>query len=1354
MCTSSVTAASRAIAAWAIVLFLAVTAHAAGYAFRHLTRANGLPSNGMRRIMQDSRGFLWFGTTGGLARYDGRAFTTYVPRQGDTTSLPGYFVFRICEDSTHMLWLGMASDGLCRMDPVTGTITRIRIPDTTSKSLTANVVNMLYTTRDGTVWIGTLEAGMYSYQPATGAWTTYKHTSDASSLPENKVFELYEDRRGTLWVSTVQRISVLDRTTGKFTVLAPLGQPYMGGGFSETKSGDLIVGLRFAGLCRFDRSTNAFVSLWTDSLFNAYRVFCTCEQPDGTIWMGSTGGACVWDPRTSIGTVLPTGEGDPDLIPDNTLQAMCMDRSGAVWIGTNSGGISVWDPAEHKAGVIGARLDRYPFLPSRKVTTMLITRDGTRWYATLTALVESNPNTGMLRAYGKTAETSDHLRRAGGLLSSTVTALAEDSAGNLWIGSSQGLNRLDRKRHRIDSWTLDTVSQRSLGGNFVNVIHVDPQGVVWVVTGGGGLDRYDPATNDFTRFLLDTVHKTGVNRNTFVSLTVDDKGIFWMGTNHEGLVHFDPRTGAIGAFTHADSDEHSLNDPMPQCVAQSSDGLYCVGFMDRGIALFDPATGRCDRLTQRDGLPTDAVRGMLADRSGSIWITTTKGITRFDPRSRTFHTFTPEDGLPGNEFALRAAYLAPDGTLYFGGYDGVAHIDPAKLTRDTSAPRPIITSLDYLGRSIPIGTAADPMRGATVAYRDNVLHVTFTALDCAQPQRCRIIYKLEGFDHDWIDAAGRTDATYTNLDPGTYTLRVKACSHDGVWNATDAALPLVVTPPWYRSSMAYGAYAALAIIALLTARRYDRNRIRLQEQVRSERDHASRLAELDRAKSRFFANISHEFRTPLTLLLAPLERMIAVSEEGQERERLHLMRRNARRLLTLINQLLDLSRADGGTLAADRRAIDAGALLRGIAASFQSLGESRDIRFTADLPGDPGPVMLDADKTEKIVTNLLSNAFKFTPAGGAVALGARIERGLLEIRVADTGIGIAADELPRVFDRFYQVDSSATRGFEGAGIGLALTREFVEVLGGSIGVESTPGAGTTFTVNIPVVPADALLIAEEAESHQDSSDRAVAPQDAERNQATDLPMLLIAEDNADLRAVLAEQFRDDCRVVFAENGAVALDKALKEIPDIIVSDVMMPGMDGFVLAERIKTDERTSHVPVILLTARAGRECKIAGLQTGADDYLVKPFDAEELRTRVMNLIESRRVLRERFRDKLIVAATPVEGVSMDEAFVRRVREVIENNMGDESFTVEGLAQEVGMSRVHLHRKLTALTGKSAGQLISAIRLQRARQLLEQRTATVSEIAYQVGFGSPSYFAKCFKDAFGYPPSAGPGQQG
>jgi signal transduction histidine kinase/DNA-binding response OmpR family regulator len=645
-------------------------------------------------------------------------------------------------------------------------------------------------------------------------------------------------------------------------------------------------------------------------------------------------------------------------------------------------------------------------------------------------------------------------------------------------------------------------------------------------------------------------------------------------------------------------------------------------------------------------------------------------------------------------------------------------------------------------------------------------------LHFGEPEKNQYKYLLENFDDDWIDAGSQRNATYTNLNAGEYVFRVTACNRDGIWNEEGASLKIIIPPPFWASWWAYSLYVMFAFGLLYGVRRYELNRTHLKNQVKLDEVKLKEREETDKMKSRFFANISHEFRTPLTLILGPTEKILSKSADDETQKQLSLVKRSANRLLGLINQLLDLSKLEEGKLELRTSKSNIVPFIKGLTMSFESIAERKDITLKVKNSSDEIEMYFDKEKMTKIMTNLLSNAFKFTPRDGQITVSlTETNTNTVDIKIRDSGIGISEEELSKLFDRFYQVDSSFTREQEGTGIGLALTKELVELHRGIISVDSKLGSWTEFTVTLPVgrkhlkdeeiieenvilSPAKSginsaknlLEINEIDPSHFDKL--SVTENDDDVNE--DRNILLVVEDNYDVREFIKDSLGNEFQIEEASNGEQGVRKAEQIIPDLIISDVMMPKMDGNELTKTLKNDEKTSHIPIILLTAKSEQESRLEGLETGADDYLTKPFDAKELQIRIKNLISIRRKLQEKFStgDYVPVKRSDEKKLSnLEEQFMCKVMEVIKNHLSEEEFSIEQFGKEVGMDRVQLHRKLKALSGKSPSNYLRSVRLVRARKMIEEQKGNISEIAYSVGFSSPQYFTRCFREEFGYPPS-------
>jgi signal transduction histidine kinase/DNA-binding response OmpR family regulator len=620
-----------------------------------------------------------------------------------------------------------------------------------------------------------------------------------------------------------------------------------------------------------------------------------------------------------------------------------------------------------------------------------------------------------------------------------------------------------------------------------------------------------------------------------------------------------------------------------------------------------------------------------------------------------------------------------------------------------------------------------------------VFSIEFSALNFFHPQKTQYRYILEGFNKEWLTTdANQRKVTFTNLDPGDYTFKVKASHGDGVWDGEETTLRITVLPPFWKSSWAFVCYAVLIIAALIIVRTLIVRRERMNFRVQQEKLEAQRMHELDEMKIRFFTNVSHEFRTPLSLILAPLENMMQSSSPDQ-RNHLQVIQRNAKRLLNLVNQLLDFRKVEIQEVRLSTSEGDIVTFIRELVHSFYDVSKQKNIalNFRTSIPSFE--TNFDQDKIEKIVFNLLSNAFKFTLAGTVeVELSEHQAdgRNYFRIDVSDTGIGIPKDKQAKVFDRFYQHDLDGVVTNEGNGIGLSIVNEFVKAHGGFMSLVSEPMKGSRFSVFLPLERVTVSMnILEENSPDNDEG-------------VTDKPTLLLVEDNNDFRYYLKDQLINEYTVLEAENGNQGLKAALHAIPDLIISDVMMPGMDGVQLCKELKSDRHTSHIPVILLTARHSPEQKIQGFEFGADDYITKPFNFEILQSRIRNLIHQRQLFQQHFQKHLSVKATEVQITSLDEKFIKSALETVERNIANPDFSVEELSRLMGMSRVLLYKKLLSLTGKSPIEFIRSIRLQRAAQLLEKSQCTVSEVAYQVGFNNPKYFAKYFKEEYSILPSA------
>ncbi|MCW8814297.1 MAG: ATP-binding protein, partial [Chlorobium sp.] len=757
-------------------------------------------------------------------------------------------------------------------------------------------------------------------------------------------------------------------------------------------------------------------------------------------------------------------------------------------------------------------------------------------------------------------------------------------------------------------------------------------------------------------------------------------------------------------------------------------------------------------------------------------------ISKFNPETKVFTTYDERDGLKYCRMiqsGYKAFHKGRSGKFYCGFMSSLAVFHPDSVKDNPNPPTIVLTDFKLNNKPVEIGDNSYLKKTITetktieLPYYENILSFEFSALDYTAPGKNQYAYKMEGVDRDWVYTdATRRYVSYTNLDPGEYVFSVKGSNNDGVWNEEGVSVSIIINPPLWATWWAYILYLMFFVSLFTGVTRFYLNRQRLKHQLELEHEHAEKLGEIDQLKSRFFANISHEFRTPLTLILGPVKQIMNKIKNTKIKEELKLVHRNAHRLNGMVNQLLDLSKLEAGRMTLKTIRINIIPFLKGLVFSFASLAERKKIalNFNSDL--EELLVYVDRDKVEKIIYNILSNAFKFTSEGGEIFVSVSKlpfnspfikggkEEGSVEISISDTGIGISEDRIDNIFDRFYQVDGSHTREHEGTGIGLALTKELVELHKGEISVESEEDKRTTFIIRIPL-GRDHLkpeeIIEEKVEEKKvirtmDEDEfieeiNAEEKFDIETFTETGKPLLLIVEDNVDVRNYIKGYLGENYKIIEAVNGNDGFHKSLQSSPDLIVSDVMMPEMDGFELCEKLKTDERTSHIPIILLTAKASGQDKIGGLEMGADDYIMKPFDAEELQVRIKNLIDQRKKLRDHFKKEGLFEVSDENITSIDKKFLKKAIKIIHEHISDTSFSVDIFADEIAMSRSQLHRKLVALMGEAPSDLIRRVRLSRAAKLIENKFGNISEIALEVGFANPANFANSFRRQFNVSPS-------
>lgn len=1288
--------------------------------FEHLTVKDGLSKNSVLDIVQDNFGFMWFATGYGLNRYDGSRFSLYINNPANKRSISDNYINALSFDSRKTLWAG-TSEGLNSYEPVTDDFKRIDL--THKKGLAQPEVFCIYEDKKKNLWVGT-NKGLFVRAPSSSDFVNAAKLGLEPGFAGTEILCVYEDLHGYLWIGTGKGL-VKSRFNRSFTeVESFVYQPDLPGSISdspvksilEDAEGKIWMATESRGLNLFDRKTRSFQHYQQQPgsgnglIHNSLRKMIADGK--GNFLIGTQGGLCVFNPVSRTFTSYQNHADDPESLNQNSIYSIYKDKSGNVWIGSYFGGINVL-------------------------------------YGTQTLF-----------------NTITHKEDNSGMNHNVVRSIVHDKNGNLWIGTEGGgLNYLDKQTKKFRYYINNPKDPASLASNFVKTIYLDRSGNTWLGTSGGGLNLLDPATGKFKHFLVGRSMFES-KRSAISSMLEDSQHRFWIGgigTNgvyqRNGLqlnlirnfplaeklkdqtimMFFEDKKRNLWTVARSEIYQLSANNKVISkitihnkrgdaklfnCLEEDHNGNIWIGLYYGGLYCYNPATKKIIKTyTTQNGLSNDNVLGILEDEYQDLWISTINGLSRLNTRQGTFRNYTVADGLSSDEFNYSSVYKARNGELFFGGMNGLSHFFSADIKRNAYRAPLVFTGLKLFNRNVlPDDTQA--LLPKNIIFRpqlvfnsrQNIFTLEFALLNYIKPDKNRYAYKLEGINLDWNEST-IPQATYTNLPSGDYVFSVKGANNDGIWSKAET-IHIRILPPFWKSWWAYLIYAlAIAGLIFLVVRFFY-----LQQLLK-------RDEELHQIKLNFFTNISHEIRSHLSLIMIPLEKVIDESEPYNFLNKpLTGIKKNAERLLSLVTELMDFRKAESKTLKLHIQEHDLITFLNEIYSSFQEASEKKNLKLSFIHPEEPLLVLFDKEQLEKVVFNLLSNAFKFTPEGGQIALEVSRLKDEAVIRVSDTGKGISPVYFDKLFTNYFQVDDALQN--TGYGIGLALSKHIVELHNGTIAVDSKVGF-TQFTVNLPLVGA----------LYQKNSN----------DTATDIPddkgfTILIAEDNNEIRAIIKDLLEPEYRILECSDGAIALQLAKTEIPDLIISDVMMPSKNGFELCSEIKTDERTSHIPVILLTAKDAQSDQISGLSTGADLYLTKPFSIKILQLNVRNIIGAREKISQKYRKQFIFAPSNTLLDTMDEQFLSRLIAVIEKGLESKEFGVDLLADRMGMSQSVLYKKVKALTEMTVNDFSKSIRLKRAAQLLKESGYNVSEVSELIGFNDSRYFTKEFKKQFGKTP--------
>lgn len=1305
-------------------------------------------------LLEDEQGYIWVGTQDGLNRFNGYNFKTFRSDPENPNSISNGHINCMIEDSGGRILIG-TKNGLNLFDAKKETFDAIVNDPRQSNSLSHYHVTALFEDSKKRIWIGT-ENGLNLMKPDTSSFDRY----DENFLSNNYITSLQEDSEGNLWIGTKKGLNVLDiesRTvhslyhdpTNKFALssdeITKVFQDSKRQIWIGTHDGLNLYVPEDKNFRRYLYDPNDKTSISDNHILSIY------QDSNADLWIGTAiGGLNLLDAANDTFVRYQYNEDDPKSLSNNTVWSILEDHSKNLWVGVSSKGLNFHDPRTrnftHYRSNPGERIS----LQDNAVRSILVDHEGRIWVGSFTGLTVIDRKNNTSRRYKHIPGNPYSLH------ANYVISISQDYKNRIWLGTRDGLNIYQPEGDRFIRYEGN--DEVSLKGIEIESILQDHKHRMWVGTQKEGVFRIDFDEGKIKKYSVRS-DNANYSQSTAACLALDSEKRIWMGSS-AGLFLFNPNKEI---FEYVESQDIEGNDV--RNVTEGDNGKIWVG-TNNGLYLFDPKTNVFKSYHEKDGLSNAVIYGALADDHDNLWLSTNKGINRFNPKKETFVVYDQADGLQSDEFNGKAYYKDKDGFLYFGGVNGLSVFHPDSLRENTDLPPVIFTDFLLFNRSVSVGDTTvlkrslDHEEEIVLNYDQDMFAFEFAALNYKQPEKNQFAYKLEPFNEDWIytDYKDRK-AVFTRIPAGSYTFSVKASNDDGYWNEMGRSIKLTILPPWWKTWWAIALYVMLSLVIIFFIARFQWRKIQLKNRLNLERKEAEQYKALDRLKSQFFSNITHEFRTPLTLIIGPSEQILKQNEldESFTRSQVELIRRNSQKFLQLINQLLDLSKLEDQQMLVDLYRGDLNEFVKAIVENFQNAADQKHIRLNLISQLPVSDYLFDRDKLDKVIYNLLSNALKFTPQNGTIEVAIGPSDGdtnKVKFIVQDSGIGIAAGKLPHIFDRFYQVEGSATRNYEGTGIGLALIKELIELQGGTIEAASEESVGTRLIIELPLEQASSADTKESHINEPNATHQTFVLEEITQieNEAIDpeseKPMVLIVEDNNDLRGFIQTILYKEFQTIIAKDGAEGIAMALKHIPDLIISDVMMPEKDGFELTETIKNNSLSSHVPVILLTAKSTLKSRIEGLKHGADAYLNKPFSVDELMLTVHHQIETRKLLQSKYSGTSNNEnQEPIGYSKIDQELIDRLHAFIEAQLSNEELAVDELIKEVAMSHSQLYRKIKALTNLSIAGFVRNYRLGRAFELLKDGVYNVTQVADMTGFGNRRYFHKVFVEKYNIPPS-------
>ncbi len=1383
--------------------------------------SSSIAQNSVKSIYVDAKNRVWLiFSKPGLSYYDNQTgnFVNFYPSEGKNNTLHQANVNCVFQDKKGKIWIG-TDKGLCVFNEEKHQIERIKKSNPGNFSVASIIENS-----NGLLWFVSKrrknsEEGILVYHPEKEQFFAL-NTSTNSSLEANNFTTVFEDSKQNIWIGTdyygalllKNGYSVANINEWKFSsyldynYIHPYSKRSSIISIYETSHHDIWfstnLGLALLRENHIHDKEFEFFLYENSSSVDDNPVKKVVEDSYGNVWGIPDAlniGLFRYNYSDSTYKLYKNEKYNPYSVSSNKFDDIYIDNQDIIWIASDNNGVDILDLNQKRFSTYRYDLGINSTLSSNKLFGMTEDKQGNIWIASYNGLNKLNPQT-------NTVEHFNNQWKPGFFNQNEMFEVYCDVENKLWIGYLRiKISRFDPENQTNEKFIGSPHDSSGFSGWSVREIIEDKNHNVWIGTKGEGLWKYDRKKNKFNVFTHNH-QKNSISGNQIFAIHEDKKGIFWIATHANGLNKYNPETGKFKVYRF--SPESHTNHLL--CIAASNSSILWLGTVQNGLIQFDTQTERFKNYTTKDGLCDNHVKGILIDDKENLWISTNNGLSNFNTQTETFNNYTKEDGIQGNEFNILSYHKSRNGIMFFGGTNGLTVFNPSEIKKNPYKSVPLIYRLMLFNESVGVGEKINNQvilqkslpytDSIELNHQNNVFSLGFTALHYSSPSNIVYHYKLVGFDYEWnIVDANRRIATYTNLDPGDYTFKVKATNNDGILNNDYAALHITILPAWWETRLfKLVIIFVFLFVAFLWMRlrtyRLKNQKIALKKEVSSQTkqlfqkneelvqqqtvlikknkeisDMSAKIHELDQSKLKFFTNISHELRTPLTLMLTPTEKMLESPPETritEVKKSLELLYKNELRLLHLINQLLEIRKIETGTLLLKVQNGNPLTVLEEIADLFIQVANENSIDYKSDFYDfnlKPEILYFDKDKIEKIAYNLISNAFKFTKSGDKIWINGVLKKQYLILRITDTGIGIKSEYIDAVFERFSNINQESHHIGKSAGIGLSYVKDLVKIHKGKITVESRPRTETVFEVKIPVLksffteqeiitepePASVYGLELNKTTFQKCAKETIDSKSTEINQQikNSKPSLLIVEDNDDLRNLLIDYLQEFFIVEAHANGQKGLTRATQNMPDILLSDVMIPGIDGIELCNRIKSSPETSHIPVVLLTAKITIEDQLSGIHKGADDYITKPFNIKVLIAKLINLVVIRQKLKEQFSNETSLFPETLAQNNIDKSFICEVVRIIKDNIDDNELNAQHIARQVNISRSLLYNKIKALSGKTVNEFIRVVRLKAACELMKNTSLTLSEIAYKVGFTSLNYFSRSFKKQFNQLPS-------